>query len=90
MNDEKIIKICMDVKNKRGFKVYKIVSFSYQLITKKKIRNVDILKNYLLVYYNPSNNTLQKALKILEKYNLITITKQLGDCRKWVIIPNIR
>ena len=89
IDNTQLIKICMEVKNKRGFKVHKIVSFSYNLIMEKKIRKLEMLKNYLLVYYKPSNNTLQKALRILEKYDLITLTKRLGDCRSWVILPNI-
>jgi len=87
-NDRELIKICMEVRNKKGFKVYKLIYFSYKLIEEKNIRRMDVLKNYLMVYYKPSNDTLQTALKILKKYNLIKITKNLSDCRGWVVFPN--
>lgn len=86
--DKELIKICMEVRNKKGFKVYKLIYFSYKLIDKKKIRKMNVLKNYLMVYYKPSNDTLQTALKILKKYNLITITKNLSDCRGYIVFPN--
>ena len=87
-NDRELIKICMEVRSKKGFKVYKLIYFTYKLIEEKKIRRMDVLKNYLMVYYKPSNDTLQTALKILKKYNLIKITKNLLDCRGWVVFPN--
>lgn len=87
--DKELIRICMEVKNKRGFKVYKLIYFSYKLVSKKKIRKMDMLKNYLMVYYKPANDTLQTALKILKKYDLITITKNLSDCRSYVVFPKM-
>jgi hypothetical protein len=87
-DDRALIKVCMEVRNKKGFKVYKLMYFSYKLIDEKKIRQMDVLKNYLMVYYKPSNDTLQTALKILKKYDLIKITKNLMDGRKWVVFPN--
>lgn len=85
--DKELIKICMEVRSNKGFKVYKLIYFSYKLIDKKKIRRMDILKNYLMVYYKPSNDTLQTALKVLRKYNLIEIRRNLEDCRGYVVFP---
>jgi hypothetical protein len=85
--DKELIKICMEVKNRRGFKVYKLIYFSYNLLSKKKIRRMDMLKNYLMVYYKPANDTLQTALNILKKYDLIKITRNLSDCRSYLVFP---
>ena len=87
-SDKELIKICMEVRSQKGFKVYKLIYFSYKLVNEKKIRDMKILKDYIKVYYKPSNDTLQTALKILKKYNLITISRNLLDCRGYVIFPN--
>jgi len=87
--NKKLLSLCLETRQNRGFKTHKLIYFLFKLIEEKKINNIDILKNYIFVYYNVSNNTFQTALRILKNNNLIRISRNLSDCRKRIVFPNL-